>query len=147
MSDRTPNAIEVVVGWMDAMRRGDLDAVASWFDPTVTWQGIPSDAVCRNRDEVLDMLGDSLKRCVDESQEEVAEAGLYGAEAVELVGADDIAALGAKLPDVTEVGEIPVPGQLFNVFRVRDGRIVEVRDYALREEALGAAGLSDPSWA
>jgi limonene-1,2-epoxide hydrolase len=134
------NAIEVVGGWMDAMRRGDLDAVASWFDPTVTWQGIPRDAVCRNRDEVLDMLGDSMKPCAEEARAEGVEEGLYGAEAIELVGAADVAALGAKLPDLIEVGDIPVPGQLFDVFRVRDGRILEVRDYAFREEALRAAG-------
>jgi hypothetical protein len=27
------NAIEVVVGWMDAMRRGDLTTAGQWFDP------------------------------------------------------------------------------------------------------------------
>jgi ketosteroid isomerase-like protein len=29
------NAIEAVVGWLDAMRRGDLDDAARWFHPDV----------------------------------------------------------------------------------------------------------------
>jgi ketosteroid isomerase-like protein len=60
-----PNAIEAVVGWMDAMRRGDLDGAAGWFHPDVTWKGVPDDAVCRNRDDVVAMLRDSLTPCPD----------------------------------------------------------------------------------
>jgi ankyrin repeat protein len=59
------NAIEAVVGWMDAMRRGDLDAAAQWFDPEATWTGVPAGAVCHNRQEVLDMLRESLTPCPD----------------------------------------------------------------------------------
>jgi hypothetical protein len=47
---------------------------------------------------------------------------------------------------MSETGGVPVHGQLFNVFRVRDGRIVEVADYAGREEALTAAGAHAPKW-
>jgi ketosteroid isomerase-like protein len=61
-----PNAIEAIVGWMDAMRRGDLQAIAGWFHPQVTWRGVPDDAICRNRDDVLEMLRDSLVPCPDD---------------------------------------------------------------------------------
>lgn len=54
--------------------------------------------------------------------------------------------LGAKVPGLTEVGDTELGGQLFNVFRVRDGRIAAVADYALREEALEAAGAVPPDW-
>jgi len=37
------------------MRRGDLDALRDLFEPDVVWRGVPEDAVCHNRDEVLDM--------------------------------------------------------------------------------------------
>ena len=37
-------------------------------------------------------------------------------------------------------------GQLYNVFRVREGRIAAVADYALREDALEAAGATEPDW-
>lgn len=141
------NAIEAVVAWMDAMRRGDLDAAGEWFDPDVTWTGVPAGVECRNRDEVLDMLRDSLTPCPDDPQSYELDEGLRGAEAVELIAPSaDTVVLGAKVPGLTEVGGEELEGQLFNVFRVREGRIVAVADYALRDEALQAAGATPPAW-
>ena len=144
---REANAIEAVVGWLDAMRRGDIGAVAEWFHPRVSWRGVPDDAVCGNREDVLEMLRDSLVPCPDDPASYELEPGLRGAEAVELVTPDaETVVLGAKVAGLSEVGGIPLHGQLFNVFRVRDGRIVEVADYARREEALAAAGAQAPAW-
>jgi limonene-1,2-epoxide hydrolase len=144
---RQANAIEAVVGWMDAMRRGDLAAAAQWFDPQVTWRGIPADAICGNRDEVLEMLGDSLIPCPEDPDAYGLEPGLRGAEAVELISADaETVVLGANVPGISEVGGVRVDGQLFNVFRVRGGRIVAVADYARRGEALAAAEAPAPEW-
>lgn len=126
--------LEIVVGWLDAMRRGDLDEVRRWLDPDVTWRGVRDASVCRNRDEVLDMLQGSLE-------------GRLGAEAVELIAGHEAAVLGAKVPGLAEIGGADVRGQLFNVFRVACGRIVAVEDYALRAEALAAAGAAPPRWA
>jgi limonene-1,2-epoxide hydrolase len=144
---REANAIEAVVGWMDAMRRGDLRAAAQWFDPRVTWRGIPGDADCRDREDVLEMLGDSLIPCPDDPDAFELEPGLRGAETVELIlaGAGTVV-LGAKVPGLSEIGGVPLHGQIFNVFRIRDGRIVEVVDYARRDEALAAAGAQAPAW-
>jgi limonene-1,2-epoxide hydrolase len=144
---REPNAIEAVVGWMDAMRRGDLSAAARWFDPQVTWRGIPADAVCRDREDVLEMLGDSLIPCPEDPDSYELEPGLRGAETVELISAGaGTVILGAKVPGLSEIGGVPVHGQLFNVFQVRGGRIVEAADYARRDEALAAAGAQAPAW-
>ncbi len=125
--------LDAVVGWLDAMRRGDLDAVKLWLDPEVTWRGVRDEAICRNRDEVLEMLQGSLE-------------GRLGADAVELVAGDAAAVLGAKLPGLAEIGGVDVRGQLFNVFRIGCGRIVAVEDYAHRDEALAAAGTEAPLW-
>jgi limonene-1,2-epoxide hydrolase len=144
---RELNAIEAVVGWLDAMRRSDLGAVAEWFHPRVTWRGVSEDAFCRNREEVLAMLGDSLTPCPEDPESYELEPGLRGAEAVELLTPDAATVvLGAKVPGLSEVGDAPLRGQLFNVFRVRDGRIIEVADYARRDEALIAAGAQAPAW-
>jgi hypothetical protein len=141
-----PSAIEAVVGWMDAMRRGDLDDAAGWFHPDVTWTGVGKYAVCRNRDDVMGMLGDSLVPCPADPQS-YEEEGLRGAVAVELIApSQGTVVLGAKVPGMTEVGGMDVGGQLYNVFRVRDGRIAAVADYALREDALEAAGATPPDW-
>jgi limonene-1,2-epoxide hydrolase len=143
----TPNALEVVVGWLDAMRRGDLNAAAGWFHPDVTWTGVPNDAVCRNRDDVMEMLGDSLVPCPEDPGSYELEEGLRGATAVELIApSSGTVVLGAKVPGLSEIGGVELGGQLYNVFRVRDGRIAAVADYALREDALEAAGATPPDW-
>jgi limonene-1,2-epoxide hydrolase len=126
--------LDVVVGWMDAMRRRDVNEVEGWLAPEVTWRGVRDAAICRGRGEVLEMLQRSL-------------AGALGADAVELIAADGAVVLGAKVPGLAEIGGVDVRGQLFNVFRVGCGRIVAVEDYALREEALAAAGAEAPLWA
>jgi ketosteroid isomerase-like protein len=143
-----PNAIEAVVGWMDAMRRGDLHDVAGWFHPDVTWTGAPGTlAVCRNRDDVMEMLRNSLAPCPEDPQADELEEGLRGALAVELIAASTgTVVLGAKVPGMSEIGGVEVGGQIYNVFRVRDGRIAAVADYALREEALQAVGATPPDW-
>jgi hypothetical protein len=41
------------------------------------------------------------------------------------------------------VGGEPLGGQIFNVFTLRDGRIVRIDDYRGRNEALAAAGVAD----
>jgi ketosteroid isomerase-like protein len=147
VNTREPNAIEAVVGWIDAMRRGDLQAVSRWFHPQVTWRGVPDDAIYQNRDDVLEMLRDSLTPCPEDPQTYEVDEGLRGAVAVELIAAsDDTVVLGAKVPGLSEVGGHELRGQLFNVFRTRGGRIVEVADYALRDQALQAAGAKAPAW-
>jgi limonene-1,2-epoxide hydrolase len=134
MAIHAADPLDVVVGWIDAMRRGDLEEVERWFDPEVTWRGVRDSAVCRNRDEVLDMLQGSLE-------------GRLGVDAVELIAGDGAVVLGAKVPGLGEIAGTDVRGQLFNVFRVGCGRVMAVEDYARRDEALAAAGVSAPQWA
>jgi limonene-1,2-epoxide hydrolase len=144
---REPHAIEVVVGWLDAMRRADLAAAAGWFDPKVTWRGLPGGALCRDREDVRAMLEDSLAPCPEDPDADELEPGIRGAEAVELISAGAATlVLGAKVPGLSEIGGVSVHGQLFNVFRVRNGRIVEITDFATRQEALAAAQAESPAW-
>jgi len=53
--------------------------------------------------------------------------------------------LGARGPIIGPAEE-PL-GQIFNVFTLRDGRIVRIDDYRGRREALTAAGVAeDADW-
>jgi ketosteroid isomerase-like protein len=133
---QTRENLEVVVAWLDAMRRRDLGAVEEVLEPDVVWRGLPADAVCHDRAEVLDMLR------ADELHE-----GLRAIGALELVAGDGSVVLGVRSPELTEIGEVPLEGQLFNVFRVRAGRISSIQDYAHRADALSAAGADAPGWA
>jgi ketosteroid isomerase-like protein len=127
-------AVSLVIEWLDAMRRGDRDATAECFRPNVTWRGIVSDAVCRDRTEVLDMLEDRLA------------VGTPRAETVELICGDTGVVLGVRSDDLQVIADVRVPGQLYNVFEIRDGRIAAVRDFIRRRDALHAAGATEPQW-
>jgi limonene-1,2-epoxide hydrolase len=125
----------VVVAWLDAMRRRDLEAAAALFDPDVRWQGLAEDAVCVNREEVVRML------------EAVHARPLPRASAVEIVAAAGAVVLGVRADDLREIAGVPLAGQLFNVFRFHGGRVVTVDDYAHRTDALRAAAATGPAWA
>jgi ketosteroid isomerase-like protein len=100
----------------------------------VVWRGIPEGVSCDSRDEVIDLL-----------RTQIAD-GLPDAYAVELAAGETAVVVGYRAADLTEVAGVPLPGQVFNVFEVREGRIVAIADYARREEALRAAGADEPGW-
>ena len=127
------DAVDVVVGWLDAMRRNDIPAVETFFHADVVWGGIGDAKPCAGRDEVMELLEGGME-------------GRLGAHAVEVIAGDGAAVLGAKVPGLGELGGVDVHGQLFNVFQVSDGQIVAVQDYAHRHHALAAAGAQPPRW-
>jgi ketosteroid isomerase-like protein len=135
MSRPEHQPLAVVVAWLDAMRRGDLDAVSDVLDPDVVWRGVPPDAICHDRDEVLDMLSEQFAR------------GLPQADALELVAGDRAVVLGVRSDQLDRIGDHPLPGQLFNVFRLANGRITEITDHTHRQQALDAADATPPPWA
>jgi ketosteroid isomerase-like protein len=68
-------------------------------------------------------------------------------DALEFTRSGDQVVLGARGPSITEAGDEPLEGQIFNVFTLRDGRILRIVDYRYRGEALAAAGLTeDTGW-
>jgi hypothetical protein len=118
----------ILAGWLDALRRHDFDAVERRMAPDVFWQGIREDFVCENRDEAIEMLR-------EQQREE------HGVEALELVATEEKVVLGVRSSQLQEVGGVPLGGQIFQVFTLRqsDGRIVRVDEYERRGEALAAA--------
>lgn len=122
--------IEIVMAWLDAMRRRDLDAAVIYFAPEVVWEGLVSGVECSNRDAVREMLSESINEDID-------------VEHLEVIGGKDHAVLGVRSSQLDELAGVTPNGQLFNVFTIEDGHIVRVRDFALRGEAHEAAGLHE----
>ena len=128
------NLETVMIDFFGALRRGDFDAAAALLDPDIAWQGLREEWVCRGREEVLATFRSGL-----EQRREI--------DALEFTRGGDQVVLGARGPSISEVGGEPLGGQIFNVFTLRNGRIVGIDDYRGRTEALAAAGVGeDADW-
>jgi hypothetical protein len=127
MSTPEDNIKIILADWLDGLRRQDLDAIEQRMAPEVFWQGIREDFVCVDRDEAMSLLREQQR---DD----------YGVEALELVATEEKVVLGVRSNQLQEVGGVPLGGQIFQVFTLREGIIVRVDEYERRGEALAAAG-------
>ena len=101
--------------------------------PDVFWQGIREDLVCADRSEAMKMIR-------EQQREE------HGVEALELVATEGKVVLGVRSTQLQEVGGVPLGGQIFQVFTLRDGVIVRVDEYERRGEALAADAEDQGDW-
>jgi len=128
------NLETVMIDFFGALRGGNFDAAAALLDHDVTWQGLREDWVCQGREEVIETFRWGL-----EQRREV--------DALEFTRGVDQVVLGARGQSISEVDGEPLGGQIFNVFTLRDGRIVRIVDYRRRGDALTAAGVEgDAGW-
>jgi hypothetical protein len=115
-------SIELLLDWLDAIRRDDVDAATAALDPAVLWRGVREELVCAGADDVVE----GFRRARD---------SLDDVEAIELIGRDSAAVLGSHEPD---------GGATYNLFRFGGDRIVTIEDFATRDEALAAASAGAP---
>jgi hypothetical protein len=130
MSTAEDNIKNFLADWLEALRRHDFDAIEQRMARDVFWQGIREDLVCQDREEAMEMLR-------EQEREE------HGVEALELVATEEKVMLGVRSTQLREVGGVPLGGQIFQVFTLRDGIIVRVDEYERRGEALAAADAED----
>jgi hypothetical protein len=127
MTTPEDNIKTILADWLDALRRHDLEAVERRMAPDVFWQGIREDFVCEDREEAMELLR-------EQHREE------HGVEALELVATEEKVMLGVRSTQLREVGGVPLGGQIFQVFTLREGVIIRVDEYERRGDALAAAG-------
>jgi limonene-1,2-epoxide hydrolase len=131
--DQTEANLELVLDWIDALRRSDIHSLADRFHPDVIWVDVAGSNACRGRDQVLDWLRASPARP-------------HQVDALELVADHDHVVLGVHDGTREELAGVELHGQLFTVFTVSDEQIVQLRDHAQRADALADAGLDNPGW-
>jgi ketosteroid isomerase-like protein len=122
------NLETVMIDFFGALRRGDVAGASTFLDQDVTWQGLRADWVCHGPEQVLEWFRWGLEHRRD-------------VEALEFTCSGDRVVLGARGPSITAVEDEPLEGQIFNVFSLRDRRIVRIDDYRKRGEAFAAAGI------
>jgi ketosteroid isomerase-like protein len=134
---RTPRSnIEIIFSdYLDAIRRGDIDALAARLAPEVTHRGVRADLICPDRESVLERMRSRARQVPD-------------VEAIELVAAGDRVVMSVRAAGigVPERDEDPARGQASVVFTLRDGLITAMQDYISRADALAAAGAGVRQW-
>ncbi len=102
-----------MVSVRDAIVQTDLDAFAEALAPDVVWVGLHPGELCRNRGDVLEMLGEAQARGVRPEPSIVHDT-------------DDVLVVDPHLDGRHQV------------IVLRDGLVSEVRAYPSREAALAA---------
>ena len=122
--------IEVVLGFLDAIRRGEREAAADFLDRDIAWNGVVPGLACRTPGEVLDVF---FGRRVEQIE----------IDKLELIGAEQGAVFAFHRPEIWEVAGVEIRGSIYHAVEIADARITSITDYAERAEALAAAGLGD----
>ena len=123
--------VEVVREAWDAYSRGDYDRIAGFHDPHIVVVTLEDGAVYGN-DAVLA----NYERW-DEAWEE-AETTLE-----EVLGHGDRVFVAARFHARGRASGVEVETRLYEVFTVRDGKVLRIDEYATRDDALEAAGLRE----
>ena len=123
--------VEVVREAWDAYSRGDYDRIAGFHDPHIVVVTLEDGAVYGN-DAVLA----NYERW-DEAWEE-AETTLE-----EVIGHGDRVFVAARFHARGRASGVEVETRLYEVYTVRDGKVLRIDEYATRDEALEAAGLRE----
>jgi ketosteroid isomerase-like protein len=121
--------IEFMIGWLDTLRRDDLEALKAMLEPDIVWQGLREEWACHGADEVVDTF----------AGERDARAEI---DAIELIGAERHAILHAHGAGLTAVDDLPLPDGIYNLFTIEDGKVTRIDDFAERGKALATAGLA-----
>ena len=108
-----------------AWQRGDFDAVEDMLDPAVRWGWFePGDWDCQSRQDVMRTLRERHQQGFGRSSLEFLEAG----KGAVIVVAHPRQTAGPDWPEETAT-----------IVTFRGGKVVEMKDYRTRAEALAAA--------
>jgi len=115
--------LDLLIAWIDAVRRADEDALRAMLADDAVWQGVRPEWICRGADEVIAMF---LER----------SAALDDLSEVELLADDQRAVLHLRAPSLRELDERFDPDGVYIVFTLApDGRIARLDDHVRRREA------------
>lgn len=128
--------IEIILGGLvDAVRDQDPERIADFLAADLVWEGVEPGLRCDGRDQAMGVIRNRFA------------AAPLAVEAVEAVAAGQHVIVGLRGPGFNGMpGDLEAVGQIYNVFTLSDGKVIRWRDYLTREQALAAAGGTDPHW-
>jgi ketosteroid isomerase-like protein len=129
-----PQDVELVLQGIRAFGDGDRTVLKNGIHPEAEWHpalgALTQRSVYRGKDAVCELLLDELPSILDDLQAEVL--------AVEDL--DDAVLVKVSLRGRAKRAEIEVEQIFFQLYRVRDGLVSEMRPFRSRDEAVEAAG-------
>ena len=132
MNAATRHDLDVVLDWITALRKGDLEKVTELLHPDVTWQGLTQDLVLAGRANVIGAISDQLP--LD-----------FYVDRLEIITGPRQVVVGTRSDHLPDPPDIELRGQIYNVFGCRDGRVSSIQDFSTREQAIQSAGLPQPA--
>jgi uncharacterized protein len=128
--------VEIVRRSLAAYDSGGLDAVAEFWHPDIDWRAVEG-----YLDDVGLIRGPDGLRQYYRQWEETFDAGRTEIE--ELIDASDQVIAVVRSFGRMKGSDAEIDIRYAVVISIRDGKIASGREYATREEALEAAGLSE----
>jgi ketosteroid isomerase-like protein len=122
--------VEVVRGLFAALERQDWEAALGVFDPEVEWS--PTEGTFHGPEGVISSLAEWLEPW-DE----------HNIEAEEFVEVEDRVLAVVHLIGRGAGSGMEIDQRFFQVYAVRDGKIIRMVEFIRRDEALEAAGLQE----
>jgi ketosteroid isomerase-like protein len=124
--------VEIMREGYRAFSNGEVDRFLALVDPDIEWKSVEDTEPKRGVDGVIESVGDWF-RVWEElhiEQEELIDAG------------DHVIAVVNERGRLAGI-EGEVSERFFQVWTLRDGKIVSFREYKTRREAVEAVGLSE----
>lgn len=125
MSADKDNLQIVFAGWVDALRRNDLDAIQQHVHPDAVWQGLRPDLICGDRAAIIDNVRGN-------------QGWLPSVARIELQAEGDQVLFSVHSPDLVDVAGEQLDEQIHQLFTIADGQITRMDEYRAREEAVAA---------
>jgi ketosteroid isomerase-like protein len=126
--------VEVVRRHYEAVNRNDLEAMLRRTDPDAEWWDRADDP-----DATVHRGHEALRRHWGEI-DDLAELRV---EPQEFIDAGDAVVVPVRLSGRGRSSDVPFHEREVHVFRLRDGKIMEFREYRERSEALNAVGREE----
>jgi ketosteroid isomerase-like protein len=117
------------------LENGGLDAAARFWHPEISWRAVEGAP-----DDVGEMHGVEAVRDYVTDWFETFDDFKSVPEEVLDVGGDQVVAV-VRISGRARSSGVPTEQRYASVFTVREGKVVRVREYATKDEALAAIGL------
>ena len=128
MNASTQHDLDVVLDWITALRKGDIERITDLLHPDVTWQGLTHDLVLAGRADIVDAISDQLP--LD-----------FPIDALEIISGPREVVVGTRSDHLPSPPDMELKGQIYNVLECRDGRLCSIKDFSTRERAIRSAGV------